>query len=62
MTTNFFRIFRINVRQRKICEIPDRVMRWPAMTFQRPLYPIKNFKDFSKELIHSKKSEKIHGY
>ena len=62
ITMNSFRIFRVNVRPRKILQIPDSVRRWLAMTFQWPRHPIKNFKDFSKALIHSKKSEKIHGY
>ena len=48
MTMNFFRNFGINVRPQKICEITDRVMRWPAMTFEWPRHPIKNFKDFLK--------------
>ena len=36
ITLNFFRIFGVIVRPRKICEIPDRVMRWLAITFQWP--------------------------
>ena len=59
---NFFRIFGVYMRERKIFEIFDRMTRTDAIIKTLPQHPIKNFKDLSKMHIDSKNSEKIHGY